>query len=141
MLAKVAVDFGFVKPQAACDFTQAGQTQLSAAIAYTATKRSHNQADIACEGQGIDYQPVVFETTGGVAKEGRDTLNSINRLVAHNTDTPYPAVAQRFWQSVSMILQKANHRALVRRLGVPSESSLDPCTSALQAASVLEVAP
>lgn len=41
--------------------------------------------------------------------------HSLNRLVALNTNTPYAEVARRFFQRVSMDLQRANHRAFGRR--------------------------
>ena len=66
---------------------------------------------------GLDYQPIILESVGGFAPEAINTLSSINRLVADNTDTPIQEVAGRFWQRVSMDLQRANHRAFRRRNG------------------------
>ena len=37
-------------------------------------------------------------------------------MVAENLDTPYGEVATRFWQRVSMDLQKAGHRFFSRRV-------------------------
>ena len=65
---------------------------------------------------GIDYQPIVWESFGGLSKEGQQTLKSINRLVAVNTNTPTAEVARRFWQKMSVEMQKANHRAFVKRV-------------------------
>ena len=48
LLPKVALDFGFVNPQAACHIAEASQTRLSAATAYTDTKRRFNQTDVSC---------------------------------------------------------------------------------------------
>ena len=141
MLPKIALDFGFVNPQAACHLAAAGWTRLAAAVAYTATKRSHNNTDGVCEAHGVDFQPVVFEAFGGIAKEGMDVLNCLNRLVANNTDTSYAAVAQRFWQGMSMTIQRVNHRAFMRRLGGQPEGLMDPGGVALAAAAVLDPAP
>ena len=65
---------------------------------------------------GVDYQPIVWETTGGIAEEGRETIKSLNRLVAVNTNTPLAEVAHRFWQRTSVDLQKASHRAFAKRV-------------------------
>ena len=39
-----------------------------------------------------------------------------NRLVAFNTGVPYGDVATRFWQRLSVDIQRNAHRALVRRV-------------------------
>ena len=112
----MALDIGVVNPQAASHVQQAAGDKLGAATAYTETKRTHNNTDERCLQAGIDYQPIVYESTGGIAKEGMDTLKSLNRLVALNTNTPYEEVARRFYQRVSFDLQRANHRAFARRV-------------------------
>ena len=56
---------------------EAGRTRIAAATAYVHTKRNHNRTDQQCEEAGIDYQPVVFESFGGIEKEGMDILNRL----------------------------------------------------------------
>ena len=58
---------------------------MGAAEAYTRTKCTHNDTEAKCEAAGIEYQPVVFESFGGVAREGELVLKSLNRFVASNT--------------------------------------------------------
>ena len=53
----------------------------------------------------------------GVIWQAMNTLTGLNRLVADTTDTPLEEVAGRFWQRVSMDLQRANHRVFRRRAG------------------------
>ena len=96
----------------------AASGMLKAAEAYSNRKRTHNNTDRLCRDVGIDYQPLVWESFGGIAQEGRDTLKSINRLVANNTNTPTSEVARRFWQRVSVEMQKMNHRAFAKRISV-----------------------
>jgi len=114
-LPQVALDIGFVNPQAMAHLKEGAKETVGAAKDYTETKRKKDGTDDLCERAGIDYQPVVWETTGGVAPEAADTLRSLNRLVAVNTNTPLGEVARRFWQRVSVDLQRANHRAFVKR--------------------------
>ena len=116
-LPQVALDIGFVNPQAAAHLHAAAKEQTGAAKEYTESKRSKDDTDALCEKAGVDYQPLVWETTCGIAPEAADILRSLNRLVAVNTNTPLGEVARRFWQRVSVDLQKANHRALVKRVG------------------------
>ena len=86
---------------------------------YTETKRSHQNTDNLCAEVGVDYQPIVFESFGGCCPEGRETLRSINRLVANNTNTPTSEVARRFWHMISVHIQKSNHRAFAKRIVKP----------------------
>ena len=79
-------------------------------LPLTQKKREDNDTDNLCDAVGIDYQPIVWESFGGLCKE------SINRLVAVNTNTPISEVAQRFWQKMSVEMQKSNHRAFVKRV-------------------------
>ena len=113
---KVALDVGVVNPQAACHISDAAEAVLGSATAYTQKKRDDNDTDALCDAVGIDYQPIVWESFGGLSEEGQKTLKSINRLVAVNTNTPTSEVAQRFWQKMSVDMQKANHRAFVKRV-------------------------
>jgi hypothetical protein len=114
---RVALDVGFVNPQGQSHMRDASGSVLGAAKQYTQQKRDRNSTDRLCAEAGIEYQPVVFETFGGVAQEARDTLRSLNRVVAANTNTPISEVANGFWQRVSVDIQKANHRAWAKRVG------------------------
>ena len=67
---------------------------------------------------------------GGLAEEARDTLRSLNRVIAANTNTPKAEVANRFWQRVSVDTQKANHRALAKRVGAMQEAGKEETRSA-----------
>ena len=113
---KVALDVGVVNPQAACHLNEAAESVLGSATAYTQKKREDNDTDRLCDEVGIDYQPIVWESFGGLCVEGQQVLKSINRLVAGNTNTPTSEVAQRFWQKMSVDMQKSNHRAFVKRV-------------------------
>ena len=42
-------------------------------------------------------------------------IKSLNRMVAENRDTPYREIAIRFWQRLSIDLQRAGHRAFSAR--------------------------
>ena len=105
-----------INTQASSHICDAAQGTLKAADTYTARKRTFQNTDRLCSEAGVDYQPIVFESFGGIAEEGRETLRSINRLVAVNTNTPTTEVARRFWQRVSVDMQNMNHRALAKRV-------------------------
>jgi hypothetical protein len=53
---------------------------------------------------------------GGVSVEAEKVIKSLNQAVAAATDSPYGEVATRFWQRVSIDIQRCQHRAFVRRV-------------------------
>ena len=69
-----------------------------------------------CRIAGMVFLPMVFESLGGVSTEAERVIKSLNRMVAENQDTPYGEVATRFWQRLSIDLQRAGHRAFSRRV-------------------------
>ena len=122
-MSKIELDVGFVNPQASGHLQSAARETLGAAKAYTQHKRDREDTDSLCLAAGVDYQPLVWETTGGLCKEAEETVKSLNRLVAVNTNTPLSEVAQRFWRRTSVDLQKANHRAFTKRVAAHHEEA------------------
>ena len=112
---RVALDVGVVCPQAAVHLDNA-QGRLGAAEAYTRTKCDRAQMGERCRIAGVVFQPMIFESLGGVSIEAERVIKSLNRMVAENQDTPYGEVATRFWQRLSIDLQRAGHRAFSRRV-------------------------
>ena len=78
-------------------------------------KCRYDDTERKCTEKRIIYQPMVFESSGGVASETEKVIKSINRAVAENTETPYGDVAHYFWQRLSVDIQRAGHRAYARR--------------------------
>ena len=116
-MPRVALDFAVVNPQGARYRDRAAQGGLSAAGEYTQHKRDYQETDRKCIEANVDFQPVVWESFGGVGMEGRELLKSLYRLVALNTNTPLAVVAHRYWHRFSVDMQKANHRAFAKRVG------------------------
>ena len=69
-----------------------------------------------CGEAGVLFQPLIFEFLGGVSLEAEKVLKSLNQAVAAATDSPYGEVATRFWQRVSIDIQRCQHRAFLRRV-------------------------
>ena len=102
-------------PQAPAHRDEAAKEVLGATEAYTSAKASHNQTDAKCEEAGFENQPLVFESTGGMAREAERVLKCIDRHVAVNINTPSGEVARRLWERLSVDLQRAGRRAFSRR--------------------------
>ena len=113
-VGRVALDVGIVCPQAGVHLDSA-QVGLGAAETYSRTKCDRAQMAERCRVAGVVFQPMIFESLGGVSVEAERVIKSLNRMVAENQDTPYGEVATRFWQRVSMDIQRAGHRAFARR--------------------------
>ena len=114
-VGRIALDVGIVCPQAAVHLASA-QESLGAAEAYTRTKCDRAQMAERCRVAGVVFQPMIFESLGGVSVEAEGVIKSLNRMVAENQDTPYGEVATRFWQRLSIDLQRAGHRVFSRRV-------------------------
>ena len=112
---RIAFDVGVVCPQAASHRAAAAAEGRGAAEAYTAKKCAHNSTEERCEAAGLEFQPLVFESLGGMAAEAEEVLKSLGRRVAVNTKTPFGEVAQRLWCRLSVDLQRAGHKAVARR--------------------------
>ena len=69
-----------------------------------------------CRSAGVVFQPMVFESLGGVSAEAERVIKSLNRAVAENTDTSETEVATLFWQRLAIDIQRAGHRAFSRRV-------------------------
>ena len=84
---RVALDVGVVCPQAAGHIGVAASEELGAAEAYVRTKCSREDTERRCREAGVVFQPMIFESLGGVSSEAERVIKSINRVVAVNTDT------------------------------------------------------
>jgi len=111
----VALDVGIVCPQAPGHIDNSIREVLGAAEAYAREKCGKDGTEGKCRDKGIVFQPMIFESPGGVASEAEVVIKCLNKAVANNTNVPYGDVAQRFWQRISIDSQRQGHRALVRR--------------------------
>ena len=68
-----------------------------------------------CQAAGVVFQPMIFESLGGVSIEAKRVIKSINNAVAENFDSPLSEVAQHFWWGLAVDIQKAQHKALAKR--------------------------
>ena len=113
---RVALDVGIVCPQAPSHLASAVVEALGAAEDYVRTKCGRRNTEERCRNAGVVFQPMNFESLGGVSKEAELVIKSINKAVAENTDTSETEVATHFWQRLSIDIQRLGHRAFSRRL-------------------------
>ena len=113
---RVALDVGIVCPQAAGHLGVAAREVLGAAEEYARTKCARGEIERRCRSAGVVFQPMIFESFGGVSVEAERVLKSLNKAVAINTDSSEEEVATRFWQRVGIDIVRGNCRAFHRRL-------------------------
>ena len=113
---RVALDVGIICPQAAGHLGAAVQEPLGAAEAYARTKCARGDMERRCQQAGVVFQPLIFESLGGVASEAERVLKCLNKAVAGNTDTSKEVVATQFWHRVSIDMLRGSCRAFHRRV-------------------------
>ena len=114
--SKVALDVGIVCPQAMGHLGVAAQVQLGAAEKYVREKCARGETERRCREAGVVFQPIIFESFGGVSTEAERVIKCLNKAVAVNNDTSEQIVATQFWHRVGVDLLRANCRAFHRRL-------------------------
>ena len=139
---RVALDVGIVCPQAMGHIRDAAASALGAAEEYVKTKCGRGEMERRCREARITFQPLIFESLGGVSVEVERVIKSLNKAVAANTDSSEEDVATRFWQRLGIDLLRGNCRALHRRLPgkrhgeVRGAFSLNGCNGLLVAGGV-----
>ena len=113
---RVALDVGVVCPQAASHMAAAVGERLGAAEEYVRAKCGRQQTEERCRQAGVIFQPLIFESLGGVSGEAERVIKSLNKAVAENTETSETEVATHFWHRLAIDIQRSGHRAFSRRV-------------------------
>ena len=90
-----------------------------------------------CRAAGVVFQPLIFESFGGVSSETEGVMKCLNRMVAENQDSSSGDVATWFWQRLSVDIQRAGHRAFVRRASKGNDLEGDGLQGLLSAGALL----
>ena len=96
----------------------------SAASAYEDIKRSHSDTAASCQAEGLTFIPVVCEADGGGwGPAAQKTWNELAKHKSALTGEDVSKVAVRLLQSLGLVLQRENARAIIRRF--PNNASRD----------------
>eukprot|EP00438_Fugacium_kawagutii_P027391 Skav208438 [mRNA] locus=scaffold1952:148218:149072:+ [translate_table: standard] len=88
-----------------------------AASAYESRKRSFQNTDQQCRGQGLQFLPVVAEACGGgLAPQALVVLRTLGSLLAAKTGQATSTEVEHLYQGLSVALQRESARAVLRRL-------------------------
>ena len=94
----------------------AARESLGAAEEYAKTKCRRGDMERRCREIGVVFQPMIFESTGGVSAEAERVIKCLNKAVAANSDSTEVVVATRFWQRIGIDLLRGNCRSFHRRV-------------------------
>ena len=114
--SRVALDIGIICPQAFGHLGASSAEPCGAAEEYARTKCTRGDIARRCADAGVVFQPMIFESMGGVSSEADRVLKCLNKAVAVNTDSSEEAVATRFWQRIGIDILRGNCRSFHRRL-------------------------
>jgi len=113
---RVALDIGIICPQAAGHLESASRESLGAAEVYARAKCGRGDMERRCRDAGVIFQPMIFESLGGVSSEAEQVIKSLNKAVAGNIDSSEEVVATQFWRRVGVDILRGQCRAFHRRL-------------------------
>ena len=95
---RIALDVGITCPQAAYNVAEAATEQLGAVEKYVRAKCGRRDTERRCAEAGVCFQPMIFESLGGVSAEADGVIRCLNKAVALATDSLEGEVATLFWQ-------------------------------------------
>ena len=97
------------------------------AAAYEDRKRSFQDTETLCRGQGLQFVPLVAEATGGGwGPTAVKTWRELGGLYAARLGLTASEGTEQLLQSLSVTLQRENARAVLRRLPEVGEEGRGP---------------
>ena len=121
-LAPLALDFAVTSPLRQSEVLTAAKRQLSAATAYEGAKLADRDTCARCEQHGIRLVPVVAESFGGWGGMAQDLFRTLIHARAARSGETVSSVTTSLYTGLSIILMRANARALLAR--VPQEAGV-----------------
>ena len=108
--------------------SESARSGVAAAEAYEARKRTHLQTEQHCKAEGLQFVPLVAEaSSGGWGPTAASTWRQLAGLIAARSGDNPGVETARLLQSLSVVLQRENARAVLRRLS-PGAGEARPCT-------------
>ena len=110
----IALDFAVISPLTAQRLRQPAEV-LGGARAYAEQKRTFQSTAARCAEANVGFEPVIFESAGGLDDAGRKVFETMCADVAQRTEGSKHDVLQRVKTRISIDLQRAAHRSLQKR--------------------------
>jgi hypothetical protein len=112
---KVALDFAIVNALGQGHFDDTAQKPLRAAVCYSMRKSLHLNTKALCEQAGISFEPMVFETQGGVEPRAAAILHRIAGAVAKVEAAELSTIKSQMLQNLAIIIARGAANMVNRR--------------------------
>ena len=116
------MDFAVTSPLQPGYVAEAAREQLSAATSYESDKLSDRNTAERCRQHGFKLVPMVAESCGGWGNSAQKALRWLIHANAGRTGRSISQITVELYSSLSIIIMRANARALLARIGVPEEA-------------------
>ena len=113
--SNIALDFAVVSPFTVANLNHSSRTVLAAAKNYAQRKRSDRNTQQRCNDRNLGFEPIVFESTGGLEPEGAKVLESICKYIAARTERSNQSVIDRIKIKISILIQRSLHKSIEKR--------------------------
>ena len=91
---------------------------------YAQFKRNHSNTHARCLEKDIKFVPMIIEASGGTwGLDAEDVWKIVIKSAAALTGEPISAIANEFYQSMSITLHRSNARSILKRL--PGNKKVD----------------
>ena len=113
--APVALDFAVVSPQRLDVLRQSSLQVGYASAQYDNFKRQYLDTEADCRRQGITFQPMVAEPSGGWSPAAVLVWKQLARMESLRTGETAAKVAEKHFQRLSVTIRRACADAVIRR--------------------------
>ena len=111
-----ALDFAVTSPFALAVPADAASTPLAAANLYEVHKLTDRDTAARCAQHNLQLIPMVIESTGGWGPLAQDALKTIARSGAKRSGLSVAVESQQLYETLGVILQRFNARAVLCRM-------------------------
>ena len=113
--APAALDFAVTCPQQQSQLSSSQHQPLAAAMEYETLKRTHLGTASACQAQGVEFIPMVVESTGAWGPAAQVVLQQMAKAASLRSGRRASDELRLFLQVAAVTLRVANARAQLRR--------------------------
>ena len=126
----MALDFAITSPTRTEYVAVAATHTLTAAKAYSSHKRNYLDTANQCQRNGVEFVPIVAESTGAWSDEARAALRFICQARSRWSGRPEDALFQELVQRLCVAIRSSNARATLRRVGELGDRLADDAAAA-----------
>ena len=112
---RVALDFAVINGCGQGHWDKTFDGALKAAVAYSEQKANRNNTRVRCREAGLAFEPMVFETQGGIEPRAAAVLHRIAAAVAVVEEADVETTKSVLLQRLAVIIARGNAKAIQRR--------------------------